>query len=238
MGAVEAMKAIFGSFLLDTPLEGFDFTVSMKQAEYAGREQEYIDKVSGMKSVVHGAVFEKYFKALNDKTISSLPNFKFNLRGDTTVYIVPQADRIYTTFQLSFQDKTDSEIGKVFLAEFADPAQRRKAQRAPIVNFDISPPSHLKAFGVETANKSDLGFVSFTLLEMHVVDGTRQKAVDCMQSFRYLIQYHIKAAKSYFHSKMRGRVVELVKVLNRAKTTDNNQQPKRITTAAGKVLIR
>lgn len=67
---------------------------------------------------------------------------------------------------------------------------------------------------------------------------TRYKVVDCMSSFRNFVQYHLKCAKSYFHSRMRLRVADLVKVLNRAKSTTDTNQPKRITTAAGKTLLR
>lgn len=59
-----------------------------------------------------------------------------------------------------------------------------------------------------------------------------------MQTFRNFVQYHLKAAKSYFHTRMRLRASELVKVLNRAKSNTDTNQPKRITTAAGKTLIR
>lgn len=173
MGAFEAAQAAFPGLISPETEPNYDITISVGKADYEGKEHEMIDKLSNMKAIVLGGIFEKYYKALNDKNMSSLSNFKFNLRPDTTVYLVPNVDRIYTTFQLSFMDKTDNEIGKVFLSEFADPAQRRKVQRAPLVSFDITPPSHLKPFGVDTVNKADLGFVSFTLLDMHVVDGVR-----------------------------------------------------------------
>lgn len=173
MGARDAVEAAFPGLISPETEAGYDFTISVGKSDYEGKETEMIEKLANMKSITLGGVFEKYYKALNDKNTSSLSNFKFNLRPDTTIYIIPNADRIYTTFQLSFMDKSDMEIGKVFLTEFADPAQRRKVQRAPLVSYDITPPSHLKPFGVETINKADLGFVSFTVLDMHVTDAVR-----------------------------------------------------------------
>lgn len=38
-----------------------------------------------------------------------------------------------------------------------------------------------------------------------------------MQLFRDYLHYHIKCSKAYMHSRMRTRVAEFLKVLNRAK---------------------
>ena len=45
------------------------------------------------------------------------------------------------------------------------------------------------------------------------------KAVDMLFSFRSYLHYHIKCCKGYMHTRMRFRVDELLKVLNRADPT-------------------
>jgi actin related protein 2/3 complex subunit 2 len=48
-------------------------------------------------------------------------------------------------------------------------------------------------------------------------------------------RYHIKASKTHFHTKMRKRVIELQKVLNRAKEDAPKKEKK---TAGGKTFRR
>lgn len=117
-----------------------------------------------------------------------------------------------TVYQLRFQDKADMEIGRVFLSEFADPQLQKKIQKCPPISYDVNPPSELKEFGVTKPDKLDLGFVSFAILPLHVAPNSRPKLVEQMQTFRNFVQYHMKCAKAFFHSRMRFRVVELVKV--------------------------
>jgi actin related protein 2/3 complex subunit 2 len=58
-----------------------------------------------------------------------------------------------------------------------------------------------------------------------------------MQMFRNYLAYHIKCSKAYFHSRMRARVVSLIKILNRAKVEiDESKREKK--TAQGKTFIR
>jgi len=77
--------------------------------------------------------------------------------------------------------------------------------------------------------------MSFAILKSHLEKGKQEVVVSVLQTFRTYMQYHIKMAKSHFHSKMRKRVVELIKVLNRAKVPDMKKEKK---TAAGKTFKR
>lgn len=55
--------------------------------------------------------------------------------------------------------------------------------------------------------------------------------------FRSFLMYHIKAAKSQLHARMRFRVDELLKVLRRAHTSDPNET-KKAKTFTGKTFKR
>ena len=50
------------------------------------------------------------------------------------------------------------------------------------------------------------------------------KAVDMLFSFRSYLHYHIKCCKGYMHTRMRFRVDELLKVLNRADPTKTEKK--------------
>jgi len=234
-GADAALQGAFGSMLI-APEQGFDVTIALGKSDYEGKEEAIIDLASRLKRITLGGVFEHFLAPLAKGTPAP-PSFKFDLRRDTTVYFIPKADRVTVGFRISFMDKADNEIGRVFLREFADPSLRRKLGNAPIVDFDVQPQVALKEFGVDRAAPSDLGFVCFTMLPLHCQDARRAKVVESLQVFRNFVQYHLKCAKSYMHSRMRQATVKWTQYLNRAKRNTETNQPKRILTAGGKLKL-
>jgi len=201
---------------------GFDFTLhincpGLKDAAAV------IKNLALVKSRVTGGAFDSPFQSLlEDKKVEK---FKFDLRGDTTVFLCPLADRCTVIFEVNFQVKMDQVIANVMLKEFV--LTRKGIQRAPPCAWDQNPPAELKEFGV-TQNKGCLGYMSFAILKSHVEKGRQEAVVAVLQTFRTYLQYHIKMAKSYFHSKMRKRVAELIKVLNRARLPDLKKEKKTI----------
>jgi actin related protein 2/3 complex subunit 2 len=56
------------------------------------------------------------------------------------------------------------------------------------------------------------------LFPRHFAPGpTREATISQIHLFRDYLHYHIKCCKAYMHSRMRKRVSEFLKVLNRAK---------------------
>ena len=99
---------------------------------------------------------------------------------------------------------------KVFMQEFVD--AKKKLGAAPPMSWGVNPPSELASFGV-TENNGSLGFLSFAILPLHVKTPEKQeKCIRTLTTFRNYIQYHIKCSKTHFHSKMRFRATELLKV--------------------------
>lgn len=208
---------------------GFDFTLHINCPGVKDAET-VIKGLALVKSRVTGGAFDCPFTGLlEDKKAEK---FKFDLRSDTTVFFYPMADRVTVIFEVNFQIKMDQVIAGVFLKEFVN--TKKNVQRAPPCTWEANPPSELKEFGI-TQNKGVLGYMSFAILKMHLEKGRQEAVIAVLQTFRTYLQYHIKMAKSYFHSKMRKRVVELVKVLNRAKVPDVNKAKK---THGGKTFKR
>jgi len=162
-------------------------------------------------------VFRHYYTKLAKGEAAAAP-FKFDLRRDTTVYFIPDKDRVVTVFGLDFTEKVDKAVARIFMQEFAD--ARKTLNFAPPVQWSVPPPSELKAFGIKDPT-GNLGFFSLAILKDHVIkEDVVTKVVDALQSFRTYLQYHIKCSKSYFHSRMRAKAKDLLKVLNRAKQID------------------
>jgi actin related protein 2/3 complex, subunit 2 len=77
---------------------------------------------------------------------------------------------------------------------------------------------------------------SIAILPRHVASQEKiDLASDLLQSFRAYLNYHIKCSKTYFHSQMRRRVKDLLQVLNRAKSADEDANKKK-KTASGRVF--
>jgi len=227
-GGQAAVDKYYGEFK-GSPEVGFDITLHVKLTDIKDPAAT-ISKLSLVKSKITGGVFDHLFSALmEDKKVDK---FKFDLRGDTTIYMCPRADRVTVVFEVNFQVKMDQVIAGVMLKEFV--AARKNIGRAPPCTWEANPPDELKDFGI-TTNKGCLGYMSFAILKSHLEKGKQEVVIAVLQTFRTYLQYHIKMAKSKFHSQMRKRVVELLKVLNRAKVPDLKREKK---TAAGKTFKR
>lgn len=208
---------------------GYDVSFNIKFDEIKDTE-DLIKRLSIIKTNVTGGVFDFYFDAL--KAGEKKDKFQFDLRSDTTIYVCPRDDRVTLVYSVDFSDKVDKAIAHVFLNEFV--ASRKKIGRAPPCSWGTNPPNELAEHGI-TENRGVQGYFSFAILPSHLDKDKQHVVVSQLLSFRTYLQYHIKSSKSYFHSKMRQRVVDLIKVLNRAKVADPKKEKK---TAGGKTFKR
>jgi len=233
-GAEDAAKKYYGEFLGEAE-EGYDVTLNINVDEVKDKEAT-VTALSMMKNNVTGGVFEAYFEAL--KASSKMEKFQFDLRSDTSIWIVPRDDRVTVIFSIDFQDKVDKVLAHVFMNEFVQ--SKKRIGRAPPCAWSVPPPAELQEeFGI-TESSGCLGYFAFSVLPDHLklsqakVD-KGQVVISQLLLFRTYIQYHLKMSKSYFHSRMRARVVELIKVLNRAKIPDPKKEKK---LASGKTFKR
>lgn len=218
-GSEAALKATYGDLVRANPVQEMDVTLGINLDTLPEDNKDALaKKLSLLKSVVIGGVFKQFYTNLKEGKPSE--PFKFDLRRDTTVFFVSDKDRCTTIFALDFYEKVDKVLAKVFMSEFV--SARGRMGFAPTVAFNAVPPAELKAFGItEPPAGGTLGYISFGVLQSHVKDAALiDKITSVLQSFRNYIQYHIKCSKSYFHSRMRARCVNLLKVLNRAKIED------------------
>ncbi len=72
------------------------------------------------------------------------------------------------------------------------------------------------------------------LFPRHFQGDKAENCISKIELFRDYLHYHIKCSKAYTHSRMRTRVADLLKVLNRAKPEQKGGQK----TFAGKSFVR
>jgi len=215
------------------PTTGYDVTINVDLDKLPSNVDDLIAKLSLLKSITIGAIFDYYFTQLLSGSAPEAP-YRFDLRHDCGVFIFPTADRVIIIFKLDFHEKADLAIAKIFMQWFVD--SRRQIGAAPPVQFGANPPLELKHFDI-TEPTGNLGFATFAVLRSNVEKDKKDKAVATIQSFRNYLQYHIKCSKAYFHSRMRARAKSLLQVLNRAKADDTSDS-KAKTTISGKTFTR
>jgi len=232
VGAQDAVNRYYKDYVTETEA-GFDVSLRVDCGKVA-KSDELCKTVSLLKSNVMGGVYDHYFSAVAKGTIDKEKPFNFNQRGDTIVYFVPNSGGVSVIISVDFKEKVDRAVGRVFLQEFVD--ARRSLGAAPPVAWSTNPPLELKAFGI-TEPTGNLGFITFSIMKNHVDNPAKKdKCVANIQMFRTYLQYHIKCSKSFFHSRMRFRAFELLKVLNRAKYDPPAEREKK--TITGRTFTR
>lgn len=235
-GANIALEKHYADFKVE-PQGGMDVTLEIDLDKVKG-DEALVKKLSLLRANVIGGVFEYFFDKLNKGDTPEGP-FQFRIRSDTTVYVFPGKDRVVFIYTLDYPDKAENCIAKVFMQELV--AVKKKVGKAPPIGFSANPPQELKD-GLDIQDATcNLGYVSIAILKGHIDNDKKiARSAQLLQDFRPFMQYHIKCSKSYFHSRMRARTADLLKVLTRAKVTeeDDGGKAKVKRTAGGKVFKR
>lgn len=238
---------------------GYNYSLLLDLNKVKEKEDEFknqlINELSFLKRHAMAALFEQAFKRYDElantyansntyaeEVQAELQNEKvliIKYRGsDECIYIKPSFDRVTVIFSTVFQDETDKIFGKVFLQEFVD-ARRRSVQTAPQVLYSHKDaPLDIQNCVQGSANDENKGYVTFVLFPRHLVKGERREnCISHIQGFRNYFHYHIKCSKAYMHSRMRFRVKEFHKILNRAKPENLDENGKSVDnrkTASGR----
>ncbi|KAI8868769.1 Arp2/3 complex, 34kDa subunit p34-Arc [Ramicandelaber brevisporus] len=146
-------------------------------------------------------------------------------REEESFFVQAKYDRVTVIYSVKFREEMDKVFGRVFLQEFFDARRQQSIQHAPHVLYSTRDPpaeiAHLPSVAADVANLPDdgsVGYVTFVLFPRHFQnDETRHNTASRLLQFRNYLHYHIKCSKAYMHSRMRARVSDLLKVLNRAR---------------------
>jgi len=229
-GAADDLKAVYGSMVQSSPETNYDFTIQFDVDNIPGNKEKFPDALSLFKRHFFSAPFKKVFSAVEKG--SAHPIITIDYRDDEAIYIKGEPERVTVVFSIMFKEKDDQTFAKIFLQEFAD--VRRTMSNAPSVTFSTKEaPGEIK--GVPGVKEGEgHSFATFVLFNNHIKNGDR--TINTIQTFRDYLHYHIKCSKAYLHNRMRSKVEDFLKVLNRAKPTD--LAPKEKKTAAGKTFVR
>ncbi|KAF9164000.1 hypothetical protein DFQ27_004033 [Actinomortierella ambigua] len=222
-GAESVLKREYSQWITQ-PEVGYDFSLLFDLENIGADPEDVIRKVSLLKRNAMAAPFERAFDAQAlaekeeqwDPTTSQLMTIHY--REGESIFIQNQQDRVTVIFSTLFKEETDRIFGKVFLQEFVDARRKPHLQHAPQVIYSHrEPPLEIRHLpGLE--DSESMGYITFVLFPRHFVSGqVREETISRIQIFRDYLHYHIKCSKAYMHSRMRARVSDFLKVLNRAK---------------------
>jgi actin related protein 2/3 complex subunit 2 len=239
-GVLDVLQREYGS-LLSNQTEP-DYNVSLEidleqvPADQSSREA-FVQSLALLKRNAIAAPFEYAFNAQKqlETTGSQGELMQINYRDEEAIFIQAAPDRVTVIFSTVFREETDRIIGKVFLQEFVDARRQPSIQNAPQVLYSSrDPPLEIRQVpGLRTGE--DIGYVTFVLFPRHFANkSVASSTISHIQLFRDYLHYHIKCSKAYMHSRMRHRVSEFQKVLNRAKTEVATTERK---TVSGRTLV-
>jgi len=234
-GGQDELKKLYGSALV-APESGYAVTIRYTVDGVPEAEHAKIANQAGLlKATLYGAPILVACGKLESGASGPIIDIPLRSFQERMWIKLDQNDRVTVVFSVVFTDPDDVVIGKVFLQEF-----KKSVAGAPSVDFRFDPPGELTGVAnlprPKGSGPADVGYVTFVLFDRHYTGVAKQKAAAILPSFRNYLHYHIKCAKSHLHTRMRNRVEESIKILNRAKQEEAT--PKEKKTAAGKTFKR
>ncbi|WFD25462.1 Arp complex subunit [Malassezia nana] len=246
-GVVENLRALYGTWVRAQPEADYQITLQFDYAAVpaAGPEREaLIQAVALLKRHAMAAPFELAFSKQAELERAFEPGaapptgdlLPLHYRADEAMYVLPAHDRVTVVISTRFEEETDRIFGKVFLQEFVDARRQPSIQNAPQVLYsNREPPLEVRHL-IGASASDNTGYVTFVLFPRHFAHpDVRFTTISHIQLFRDYLHYHIKCSKAYMHSRMRSRVSEFLKVLNRAKPEHAEKERK---TASGRTFRR
>ncbi|WFD29437.1 Arp complex subunit [Malassezia sp. CBS 17886] len=245
-GARELLASVYGAWMRADAEPTYHVTLSFDYAAVPrdGPERDaLITAAALLRRNALAAPFERAFQRQAELDAQSGeappapgPLVPIHYRADEAMYILPAADRVTVVFSTLFEEETDHVFGRVFLQEFVDARRQPSIQNAPQVLYSSREPP-LEIRSVDALKRAEnVGYVTFVLFPRHFADpDVRASTISHIQLFRDYLHYHIKCSKAYMHSRMRFRVAEFLKVLNRAKPEFAEKERK---TASGRSFRR
>jgi len=232
LGGQAALDEIFAGHVA-APDPGYKVAVRVDcDAVAAADRPALLAKLIDIKRHLVGAPFADAFAKLAAGTATKGPVAALPWReGGEAVYVMAgndpakpaSYDRVAVVYAIDFPEETDRAMGRVLLQQFAEtrvpgapPVTFSEAKAPPLEIRDLVATSGFLGFGGKKL-PSVVGYVTLTVFKRHV--DTPEKLADrvglCV-GFRNYLHYHIKAAKTNQHMRMRRKVYSWLQILNRA----------------------
>lgn len=243
VGGKEVLESLYGGMVVEAA-PGYKVAVSV-DCDACQDKEATLEKLILLKRHLVGAPLTEKFEALADGSAAQGPVITVPWRDSgEALYRLTQNDpaapenydRVLVVYAIDFPDETDRAMCRIFLQQFAE--QHKKIGSAPPVVFSEAkhPPLEIRPL-VGAKQERFVGYVSFTVFKRNVDSPAKlAKKVDLCLAFRHYLHYHVKAAKTNLHMRMRRKVRQWLQVLNRAFLSSSTAKEKK--TISGRTFTR
>jgi len=229
-GGKDYLPGVYKEFFSQA-LPGYDVTLNIPYTTPQNDRAAIAQKCATLKSYLFASVILQRMEAAGKgQTIPGLIDIALRSHKERMWVKQDGLDRITVIFSIEFPAHNDAVLGQVFCQEFTTV----KDGGVPSVSYSAKAPSELK----EIRNVPDgkgVSYLTFVIYDRHWKGTKMETSAFNIAQFRNYLHYHLKCCKSYLHTRMRMRVENLLKVLNRAKQATTGGEKK---TAAGRTFTR
>ena len=208
-GGEAILEELYGGMRTAEPESGYCLALTV-DAEKVEDPNVCLKKMMFIKRNLLGSPLTKGLRALAAGSAKDFEKVKLEWRKTEAMFVLSgpdpanplNYDRITVIFSVDFPEEADRCYCRVFLQQLQD--AQRKINNAPPITFseNTQPPLEIRD---QVKDTDDIvGYISFTLFASHCKTPERlEKTVEMLVGFRNYLHFHIKAAKTNLHMRMR-----------------------------------
>jgi len=209
-GATKHLTSVYGDYVSSEKELDYNFSVEVDLNELEEKEApDVIDKLALIKRHAFAAAFNAMMKNLEEGK-ETKPKV-INITAKDQLWLGTTEGQIQATFAL--QIESDEILTNMFLSEIVDTRKKPDMQSCPIVQLYTEKPEYLPK---KCKHEGPFLFLGLSKKLFHN-EQSKEKAIDLLCGFHPYVNYHIKCNKAHIHSRMRKKLSELLKIMNRAK---------------------
>ncbi|KAL2921259.1 Actin-related protein 2/3 complex subunit 2B [Bienertia sinuspersici] len=213
--------------ILDTAKDGYQLTLRLKFAHISQAKDgvKIIKEIAAIASVILSSQLKEMlrnFSSEDDSEETHKP-MKIMYHPKEPFFVTRQPEKITVVFPMRFKDTSDVVIGTSFFQELMDIGNSEAFAKAPPCTWSPIPPPELRGEPIEELSTNG-GFVSFDIFARHVDDKRLDNTVWNLLNFYTYVKSYIKGTKGFIQRKLRKRLGDLVKMLERPNINDDDNE--------------
>ncbi|CAO2832198.1 unnamed protein product [Amaranthus hypochondriacus] len=213
--------------ILHEPRHGYQLTLQLNLARIPPGKGgvKILKKIAAIESVILSSQLKEMlgnFSTENASECTSKP-IRIVYRPGEPFFVLRQPQKVTVVFPMRFKETSDVVIATSFFQELMDIGNSEAFSKAPQCTWTAIPPPELRGSLIEDLSTNG-GFVSFDIFSRHVDDKRLENTVWNLLKFYTYVKYYIKSTKSFIQRKMRSKLEDLVKVLNKPEHDDYDHE--------------
>ncbi|KAK1260780.1 Actin-related protein 2/3 complex subunit 2B [Acorus gramineus] len=221
--------------------EGFMVTIKLDFNKLPRHKDECIKAlkdVSSLQSVILCSQFKDMLWNIGSQDISRGLHqpIKQVCHFREPFFLIRMPEKITIVFPIRLKEESDVVLATAFFQELVDVGYSASCAKAPPCTWSPIPPPELRGEYLQYLNTNG-GFVSFDIFSCHVKGVRMEKTLWILLNFYSYLNYYLKSTKACIQRKMRNRQEGLVKVLQKARIEEDEDNKQIQGPKSGRKLI-